>query len=91
MIEKKENMLRELAAIESRIRGREREHAWEMAKLRKKREEIQKMISEALTTGRDMAIIHKDAMDKENAGKRVEHVVYEEACETANERVEERR
>lgn len=59
--EEKENLLRELAAIESRIRVREREHAWEMTKLRKKREEIQKMISEALTTGRDMVIIHKDA------------------------------
>lgn len=61
MIEKKENLLRELAAIESRIRVREREHAWEMGKLRKKREEIQKLISEELTTGRDMVIIHKDA------------------------------
>lgn len=59
--EEKENMLGELAAIESRIRVKEREHAWEMAKLRKKREEIQKMISEALTTGRDMVNIHKDA------------------------------
>ena len=58
--EEKENLLRELAAIERRIRVREREHAWEMAKLRKKREEIQKMISEALTTGRDMVNIHKD-------------------------------
>lgn len=54
-------LLRELAAIESRIRVREREHAWEMGKLRKKREVIQKMISEALTTGRDVVIIHKDA------------------------------
>lgn len=61
MIEKKDNLLRELAAIESRIRVREREHAWEMAKLRKKREEIQKLISEALTTGRDVVIINKDA------------------------------
>ena len=59
--EEKENLLRELEAIESRIRVKEREHAWEMAKLRKKREEIQKMISEALTTGRDVANIHKDA------------------------------
>ena len=58
--EEKENLLRELAAIERRIRVREREHAWEMAKLRKKREEIQKMISEALTTGRDMVNINKD-------------------------------
>ena len=57
--EEKENLLRELEAIESRIRVKEREHAWEMAKLRKKREEIQKMISEALTTGRDMVNIHK--------------------------------
>ena len=61
MIEEKENLLRELAAIESKIRVKEREHAWEMAKLRKKREEIQKMISEALTTGRDVENIHKDA------------------------------
>lgn len=61
MIEKKDKLLRELAALESLIRVREREHAWEMAKLRKKREEIQKMISEALTTGRDMVNIHKDA------------------------------
>ena len=59
--EEKENLLRELAAIESLIRGREWVHAWEMAKLRKKREEIQKMISEALTTGRDVENIHKDA------------------------------
>lgn len=58
--EEKENLLRELAAIERRIRVREREHAWEMAKMRKKREEIQKMISEALKTGRDMVNIHKD-------------------------------
>lgn len=58
--EEKENLLRELAAIETMIRVKEREYAWEMAKLRKKREEIQKMISEALTTGRDMVIIHKD-------------------------------
>lgn len=59
--EEKENLLRELAAIETMIRVKEREHAWEMAKMRKKREEIQKMISEALTTGRDVVIIHKDA------------------------------
>lgn len=61
MIEKKDNLLRELAAIERRIRVQEREHDWEMGKLQKKREEIQKLISEELTTGRDMVIIHKDA------------------------------